>query len=494
MKHDSSHRIRIQTKLKAFSFLLEEKHIDPLANEIGLANLCIDYLNMPAFVNPPSEEGVLNGDYGFMDYAVLFWLRHLEAGATLRADDKTELMDHLSESLDIFIAQHWKSPTVEFTLAKRHSDKLKYFEARPFYGQLKQAVASTKKQLKHFGKLRDGEVALDLADVVARVRKCMEAMVSNDLQPNTGEKIEKRYGTNLFKCPRFSCHFFTTGFAEASERDKHISKHERPFQCSEENCVMYTLGFAAVAERDRHMRENHLSIPFHDEDFPTDQDVERSILDHQIAENPAPTMDDFHDQQDNTQEFVSAEQEQEQRQSESDTEPEVNPSYQPRQKRQRQTEFKCDYCSQVYKKRYNLQSHLTTHGVERPYPCEHCDKEFARLGDYRRHMKTHTGEKDFECYGLLRDGRTWGCGKSFSRADILSKHWESRRGRACRQPFLEERELNQQQPDPPTVQADGDQWERPDDLAADVTSFTDGFMGNDDFAANSFLDLETFRD
>ncbi|TPX09019.1 uncharacterized protein E0L32_001720 [Thyridium curvatum] len=441
-------------------FLLEEKHIDPLANEIGLANLCIDYLNMPAFVEPPSEEGVLNGDYGFMDYAVLFWLRHLEAGATLKADE-TELMDPLAESLDIFIAQHWKSPAVEFTLAKRHSDKLKSFEARPFYGQLEQAVASTKKQLKYFGKLRDGEVALDLAHVVARVRECMEAMASNELQPSTREKIEQRYGTNIFKCPRFSCHFFTTGFASASERDKHISKHDRPFQCSEENCVMHTLGFSSEAERDRHMRENHLSSPFHDEDFPTDQDVERSILDHQIAEDSAPTMDGFHDQQGNTQEVVGVEQEQEQHQ----LEPEVNASYQQRQKRQRQTEFKCDNCSQVYKKRYNLQSHLRTHGVERPYPCAHCDKEFARSGDWKRHMKTHTGEKSFDCHGSLRDGRTWGCGKSFSRADILRKHWESRRGRECRQAFVEEEEPNCQLPNQPIIQTPGEQRDDPDNLA-----------------------------
>src|SRR5438046_1259925 len=92
------------------SFLVDEFYVIPAAEEIKLATLCIDYLKLPAFVDVATENMVLNGDYGFMDYAVLYWIRHLEAGV-LRSDDHEQLMKQLAESLEIFIQEHWNSPS-----------------------------------------------------------------------------------------------------------------------------------------------------------------------------------------------------------------------------------------------------------------------------------------------------------------------------------------------------------------------------------------------
>ncbi|KAK6082031.1 zinc finger protein [Seiridium cupressi] len=85
--------------LTAKFFLLEEKLVIPSIEELKLANLCIDYLNLPALVDPPTVKGLLNGDYGFMEYAVLYWLRHLELGATLDTDGVEELKDELMRQL-----------------------------------------------------------------------------------------------------------------------------------------------------------------------------------------------------------------------------------------------------------------------------------------------------------------------------------------------------------------------------------------------------------
>src|SRR5204863_9988975 len=138
-------------------------------------------------------------DYGFMDYAVLYWIRHLEAGI-LQADNH-ELMKQLAESLEIFIDSHWSSPTATFVVSKRNSERLQFFRAFPFYDKLEQTVVSTRKQLRFFGKMKKEEVALDLVDIVGNVRKVLERIVSSPMEPSVQQGIEEKYGSNLFKCP-----------------------------------------------------------------------------------------------------------------------------------------------------------------------------------------------------------------------------------------------------------------------------------------------------
>ncbi|KAK6829654.1 hypothetical protein PG987_010238 [Apiospora arundinis] len=420
--------------LTAKLFLIDEGHVVPSREQINMASLCIDYLNLPTFIDPPTVEGVLNGDYGFMDYAVLFWVRHLEAGATLKTDDDDELMGQLAESLGIFIEQHWNSPTNALLLAKRHSDKLQYFSNQPFYGRLEKVVASTRRQLKHFGNLSEREIALNLASMVRGVRKVMERAVSDELEPSNQKILREIYGTNLFKCPRFSCQFFTTGFASAIERDEHISKHERPFRCSDEKCFGHTFGFSSETQREKHMRENHLESRVRDEEFPTEEEVERSIRDGQTAAagNSQP-LEAPADQNETTGDaaVAAAAATAATVQPESEFESEPEPQHRPRQKRPRQTEFKCEDCDMVFKRRYNLTSHRLRHNPNRKYACSVCQKGFARPGDLKRHMSSHTGDRNHVCRGVLRNGERWGCGKSFARADTLRKHYESNVGRSC---------------------------------------------------------------
>ncbi|KAI3335699.1 putative zinc finger protein [Ustulina deusta] len=421
--------------LTAKFFLFEEHYVNASAEELKLATFCIDYLNLPACVHSPTEEQVLNGEYGFMDYAVIYWLRHVEAGITLKTDEDEQLMDQLAESLGIFINQHWTSPSNALILAKRHSDKLQFFKVFPFYDQLEQVVASTRRQLKFFGNMKREEIALDLVDLVSNVRDILERIVSGATDPSIQEMVDERYGSNLFKCPRFSCQFFTAGFSSIDERMKHISKHERPFRCPEEKCVGYALGFASVAERDKHMKENHFRSEIQDEEFPADQDVESSIMDNHVERGQ--THDVELNRQDQSVEVaVATSAAMEQAEPGPESEPELQQL--PRQKKPRQAEFGCPYCPMVYKKRYNLQSHLQTHATERSHVCDSCGKEFTRLSDCTRHRKIHTGMKEFVCHGYLENGNTWGCGKSFARKETLSKHHESIVGRACIRPLQQQ--------------------------------------------------------
>lgn len=77
--------------------------------------------------------------------------------------------------------------------------------------------------------------------------------------------------------------------------------------------------------------------------------------------------------------------------------------------------FECLYleCGKLFKRRYNIRSHIQTHLEDRPFKCdfEGCLKAFVRNHDLIRHKKTHT-QKLFVCV----------CGKRFGREDALLTH------------------------------------------------------------------------
>ncbi|CCH62413.1 hypothetical protein TBLA_0H01260 [Henningerozyma blattae CBS 6284] len=77
--------------------------------------------------------------------------------------------------------------------------------------------------------------------------------------------------------------------------------------------------------------------------------------------------------------------------------------------------FECIYpgCHKIFKRRYNIRSHIQTHLEDRPYVCDHegCTKAFVRNHDLLRHKKTHA-EKTHVCP----------CGKRFNREDALIVH------------------------------------------------------------------------
>ena len=377
-----------------------------------MATRCIDYLNLPSFNQKPTESGVLNGDYAFMEYAVLCWIRHLEAGL-VDGEDHLDLMRQLSESLEIFISIHWKAPNVAFEISKRNRAKLEVFRLMPCYDKLEQTLASTRKQLTNFGDMDNDAIALNLVDLVRDVREILELLASPSLKTVTHEIIEQKYGSNLFRCPRFSCQFFTTGFHTANERDKHVGKHDRPFRCHDESCTGFVIGFSTLGQREKHMKETHDIHRIYDQEFPTDQDVQQSIHHNAVEEQGIAES--------------SA--------SETDDQQRHHPS-----QKQSTREFQCQHCPRVFTKRYNLESHLSTHKNDRHHICEYCGTPFSRRSDLKRHIGTHEDTKRFVCSGILQNGEHWGCGKSFSRSDILANHHKSKIGRECRRPLLEEQQ------------------------------------------------------
>jgi hypothetical protein len=399
-------------------FLVDESHINPITEEIKLATLCVDYLNLPSFAEPPTEDTVLNGDYGFMEYAILNWTRHLEASAA-NAGNEQELMKHLVESLEIFIDLHWISPTANFMVSKRNSDRIRHFRDLPFYDKLEKTLVSSRKQLGFFGQMPAEEIALDLTDAVRYVRKTLERILSFPLASSMQANIDRKYGSNLFKCPRFSCQFFTTGFQSMDERDEHVEKHDRPFRCPVESCTGFAFGFVTEKDREKHMREVHSASLNQDQQFPTDKDIQESIM-HKASEK------------------ITSLDEREAEAEEETASDAGNAVHIWRRTRSNQTEFICEYCGKIFKKKYNWKSHLLSHRTDRPYSCSHCGVAFVRLGDCQRHLRTQHGQREHVCSGVLKNGDRWGCNRTFSRADILKNHFKSTAGQACIRPLQEE--------------------------------------------------------
>lgn len=75
--------------------------------------------------------------------------------------------------------------------------------------------------------------------------------------------IKRHYGPRPFKCNRFGCQFFRTGFESAADRNRHISTHDRPYRCDQPSCEFGNIGFSIKSRLNAHLKyyENHKSIP-----------------------------------------------------------------------------------------------------------------------------------------------------------------------------------------------------------------------------------------
>lgn len=77
--------------------------------------------------------------------------------------------------------------------------------------------------------------------------------------------------------------------------------------------------------------------------------------------------------------------------------------------------FECAYpeCGKIFKRRYNVRSHIQTHLEDRPYVCDFpgCHKAFVRNHDLARHKKAHYA-KVWTC----------SCGRRFQQEKTLESH------------------------------------------------------------------------
>jgi hypothetical protein len=439
--------------------------VDPLHGDIRMASLCIDYLNLPIFVGSISGDAALRGDYGFMEYAALYWIRHLEgaiaeakrriaktklretqqpedsddseapfAYPTLQEDEYSRIMSPLAESLGVFIDHHWTSPKSYLTVSDRNRKNLQVFEPWSFYEELQQIYVSTRKQLHSFGPLKKDELSTDITDVIEQVRAVIEDSFSMSQGSDPPKDMVERYGQGPYRCARFSCRSFTFGFLTPDKRENHVARHERPHRCNDEKCENgFDIGFASLAQYKKHMKDYHPDLSQRDHEFPTDKEIQLSIRakntesQAQAAKKTTDTTTKDNAAPQRTAEVVSDGDES----STAASEPEIRPR--PAPKKRSKDDLKCTYCQKEFTRLYNLKSHLLIHQTNLRFPCEDCRRSFIRKSDLNRHMKSHTGEKKWVCGG---------CDTAFARSETLKAHQQqSKKGQAC----LEDLQRRQQQ-------------------------------------------------
>ena len=269
--------------------------------------------------------------------------------------------------------------------------------------------------------MHPGECALDFTEMVADIRTQLESVVSNSADKSINEDLKLKYGTDLFKCPRFGCKYFTHDFASQSEHDTHVERHERPARCTDRHCAGFIIGFASQSQLAKHLKDTHSDSTDQDHSFPTEEEVNQSLREY---------SSDTSDEPEEIQPFIA----------EHLPVPELEPEMQadstarssrPMKRTKTLQEYECSHCSKKFTKRYNWQSHLKMHRPSQILSCSKCGTTCAREGDLNRHMKKHMGSNAFTCGGVSENGKTWECGQRFNRADILRNHYKSKKGKKC---------------------------------------------------------------
>ncbi|KAK0701292.1 hypothetical protein B0H67DRAFT_558761 [Lasiosphaeris hirsuta] len=412
--------------LTAKLFLIGEKHVDPTDGDLELATLCVNYLNLPGFRDQnyvTTTAFILSGYYAFLDYAVSYWARHLEACLVGFGNDDAGLRE-LSESLEVFLQLHYAGPKGRLHVSQGSQIRLQPLATMDSFEKLQQAVISTRKQLAFYDEVDPVENALDLIggskSVVERTRSLIERLLLT-AENDTMKGLQEHYGTSLYKCSRLSCKYFSDGFATKEQRDQHTHKHRRPFRCTINGCPSGVIGLSTEKDFKRHMKEAHGCWQLEDE-FPDDEEVSQTL-----KQRPGPLYARTLERSLHSPSEIDPREEAHLQQ----TVPGSATDAITHGTRKKKSEHRCQVCDKVFSRRFNLESHLLVHETARPWECTVCSRAFARESDCKRHQQGHGDQGKFSCFGELRDGTRWGCGKRFARRDTLANHHQSKFGKKC---------------------------------------------------------------
>ncbi|KAI0100545.1 hypothetical protein GGR51DRAFT_532387 [Nemania sp. FL0031] len=354
----------------------------------SLAIVSLGYLIMPQLdlnelkTDEDVSFNVVSGTYSFYDYASACWAMHLQEGMSdLQIGSE---LTQLLETMETFIDVHWSPTHKPLQDLKRVRKSLASAKDSKYFDRIVDAIGWAKRQSGRYGQGPSIDEALDLWQVTMKIRSSLENMHESRHEE---VDLQRFYGRSWFKCPRVNCLRYYRGFRTLERRQHHLNKHDRPFLCYIVGCHMEVFGYATAKELKKHLLKYHGIDRF-------DENVD--------IEFPDP----------------------------------------PKQKvgtaTKREASFQCLECGKKFTNKQNLDGHIRSHKGLKPYGCEVCGQKFTRKPDRDRHERGH-GQKNYMCNGSLKNGDTWGCKRTFSRLDTLADHFQTKKGKRCIRPHLQEK-------------------------------------------------------
>lgn len=98
--------------------------------------------------------------------------------------------------------------------------------------------------------------------------------------------------------------------------------------------------------------------------------------------------------------------------------------------------FKCAICDKVLTRKETLKNHVSSvHFKLKLYKCKviGCESKYSTPSDLRRHFReTHNNKQSsvYVCKVIDKNGKEWGCQRSFFRGYQLKNHWNSKRSKS----------------------------------------------------------------
>lgn len=206
------------------------------------------------------QEYIRNGSYAFHEYAIAYWIHHLDSYVQGLKDTDLKPVNDLERILLDFIQARWPNTWIQETRPSRkaRNDYHMFSNSVIFENLLKVVTIARKQDAGASGTAGSQEVEIQLVTQLEHIRTNFEEIVAS-LSPTSGLRgvFQSYYGQNWFKCAHIGCAYFYKGFPCPSNRDQHTSKHRRAFHCTVIGCHVTITGCKTAIELAKHMSEFH---------------------------------------------------------------------------------------------------------------------------------------------------------------------------------------------------------------------------------------------
>ncbi|KAK8073514.1 hypothetical protein PG994_004413, partial [Apiospora phragmitis] len=193
------------------------------------------------------RENAMNGYYGFLDFLVFSWQKHLEF-----------CLEH-GHKLSLSIIRHIQQA---FNTLLQHLDDNEVIEDVDDVLESMKSFFNTNNGLRRYIKHLD--------HLSSAIRTVVEGIDPTDLDGRSRNVFFSLNGEQRYKCPKPRCVRFCHGFESRKSGDYHAAQHYAQFNCSIESCPRRKVGFTTRADLDQHTKEAHTSVKNKPKDlFPT---------------------------------------------------------------------------------------------------------------------------------------------------------------------------------------------------------------------------------